>query len=241
MSLADRYARWDAAYVLGALSASERQEYEEHLAQCRGCRDAVAELAGMPGLLTRVPTGDLLAMEDRLEGDLLAAQPPPSLMPVLPHEHRRWGQHVLVPAAVAASLVVGGLGGYALSEAGTGPERVPAATTTSGPTRLAFTPVDSSWMTAVVDVVPQESGTELRVECQYATSGPGADPKGAWAEYAIWVVDRQGHAELRKSWTAKPDRLMRPTAASSLSPREIAAVEIRRVDTGETVMRARLI
>ena len=42
---------------------------------------------------------------------------PPSLMPAPPAERRRWGQHVLVPAVAAAvALVVGGLGGYALSE-----------------------------------------------------------------------------------------------------------------------------
>ena len=58
----DRHAHWDAAYVLGALSAAERQEYEDHLTSCPSCRDAVAELAGMPGLLARVPTGEVLAM-----------------------------------------------------------------------------------------------------------------------------------------------------------------------------------
>ena len=45
---------------------------------------------------------------------------------------------------------------------------------------------------------------------------------------------------LQKAWSAKPDRVMRPTAASPLAPDDIAAVEIRRVDTGETVLRAGL-
>ncbi|MDT5019219.1 MAG: hypothetical protein QOD39_5379, partial [Mycobacterium sp.] len=30
----DRYATWDAAYVLGSLSDDERREYEAHLATC---------------------------------------------------------------------------------------------------------------------------------------------------------------------------------------------------------------
>ena len=46
------YEMWDAAYVLGALSEADRGEYEEHLADCMSCREAVAELAGVVPLLT---------------------------------------------------------------------------------------------------------------------------------------------------------------------------------------------
>ena len=59
--------RWDAAYVLGALSPAERREFEEHLAGCPACQAAVSELAGMPGLLAQVPPEDAA---------LLAAAPP---------------------------------------------------------------------------------------------------------------------------------------------------------------------
>jgi hypothetical protein len=241
MSGAHPYGQWDAAYVLGALSPEQRKEFEEHLGGCQVCRDAIVELAGLPGLLARVPASDLLAV-DEPAGDAVAAEPPPSLMPVLPAEPRRWGRHVLVPAAAAAvALVVGGLGGYALSETVGGADAPPSATATTGPVRVAFSPVTASPMTAVVDVLPRTSGTQLLVECQYALKGPdGSVAEGAWAEYAIWVVDRQGRAVQAKVWTAKPDRVMRPAAASPLRPDQIAAVEIRRVDTGETVVRARL-
>ena len=241
MSGAHPYGQWDAAYVLGALSPEQRKEFEEHLGGCQACRDAVVELAGLPGLLARVPASDLLAVEEPDDDDLVA-EPPPSLMPALPAERRRWGQHVLVPAVAAAvALVVGGLGGSALSETVGGANAPPAATSTRGPVRVAFSSVAASSMTAVVDVVPQSSGTQLRVECQYARKGPdGTVAEGAWAEYAIWIVDRQGRAVQAKVWSAKPDRVMRPAAASPLRPDQIAAVEIRRVDTGETVVRARL-
>ena len=49
----DRYLEWDGAYVLGALSSSERREYEQHLAGCAACQRAVSEFAGMPGLLAQ--------------------------------------------------------------------------------------------------------------------------------------------------------------------------------------------
>ena len=44
----DEYAMWDAAYVLGSLSATDRREFEAQLADCPLCRSAVGELGGMP-------------------------------------------------------------------------------------------------------------------------------------------------------------------------------------------------
>jgi hypothetical protein len=42
------------AYVLGALVPAEREAFEKHLADCVICRDEVAELAVLPGLLGRI-------------------------------------------------------------------------------------------------------------------------------------------------------------------------------------------
>jgi hypothetical protein len=60
---ADRYRDWDAAYVLGSLSSTERLEYEEHLAQCPRCSAAVAELAGLPGLLASLTPDEAFALD----------------------------------------------------------------------------------------------------------------------------------------------------------------------------------
>jgi anti-sigma-K factor RskA len=38
-----RYAMWDAAYVLGSLSAADRREFEAHMANCPACWDAVED------------------------------------------------------------------------------------------------------------------------------------------------------------------------------------------------------
>jgi anti-sigma factor RsiW len=42
------------AYVLGALVPAEREAFERHLAECAICRDEVADLAVLPGLLGRL-------------------------------------------------------------------------------------------------------------------------------------------------------------------------------------------
>ena len=38
-----RFAEWDAAYVIGALSPADRREFEAHLDSCERCMRAVAE------------------------------------------------------------------------------------------------------------------------------------------------------------------------------------------------------
>jgi anti-sigma factor RsiW len=45
----DAYVEYDGAYVLGALSPSEREEFESHLQTCPECRARVAELSDLPG------------------------------------------------------------------------------------------------------------------------------------------------------------------------------------------------
>jgi len=42
-------------YVLGAIGPGERAQIAEHLAACPWCRGELAGLAGLPGLLRRVP------------------------------------------------------------------------------------------------------------------------------------------------------------------------------------------
>lgn len=279
MTGTDAYADWDAAYVLGALDGPERVEYEAHLTGCPRCQAAVAELAGVPGLLAGVPPGEALAL-DEAEGGAWP-EPPPSLMPVLPREAPppregpgrlqrglprglprtarapRW-----VALGLAAAVLLGALGGYAVSAVVGDRAPGPSATVTStggggagggiggvaGATRLAFSPVQPSLMTAVVDVVPVAAGTELRVECQYARASTGSTSRSSdgryqgddGVAYAIWVVDRSGAATELHAWTARPDRVMRPVGRSDLPVGRIGAVEIRRVTDGATVMRARL-
>jgi anti-sigma factor RsiW len=41
-------------YVLGAIEAAGRSAVDAHLACCPGCRNELAELTGLPGLLSRV-------------------------------------------------------------------------------------------------------------------------------------------------------------------------------------------
>ena len=272
MSDADQYAEWDAAYVLGALSVGERAEYEAHLVGCARCRTAVSELAGLPGLLGQLSPGEAIAVESSsgavvdVSGALAeqhpAPEPPASLMPRLPVEDEERPRWLAPMAAAAAALLIGGVGGYAASTSRDAvPGDSPSSTLALARSRLAFAPVKSSPMTAVVDVVPTGEGTELRVECQYAagpnatstpSTGTGAtspssttSPRGGdggytGVRYAIWVVGRDGREMQVKDWTARSGRIMHPSGVTPWAASQIASVEIRLADTNDPVMRARL-
>ena len=67
----DPYETWDAAYVLGSLSSTERREYEAHLSGCVPCRTSVGELSGMPALLAMLSPDEVTAI------DTGGIEPPP--------------------------------------------------------------------------------------------------------------------------------------------------------------------
>jgi predicted anti-sigma-YlaC factor YlaD len=45
-------------YLLAAIGATDREAVEGHLACCADCRNMLAALAGLPGLLNRVSASD---------------------------------------------------------------------------------------------------------------------------------------------------------------------------------------
>lgn len=227
----DRFALLDAAYVLGALSPEERREFEEHLAGCRSCQAAVAELAGIPGLLAQVSPEDAAMLAAQTSQAEEENAPPQTLRSRITEQRTRRRRLVTALAAAAAVLVLiaGGIVSWnaGLLPFGQGKD----------PFLLAFSHVEPSAITATVEVVPQDEGTDFRVECQYAANG--AHPREAYDTYGIWIVDRSGSAVEAKTWPAKPNRVMRPEAYSPLNVHRIAYVEIRN-DAGETLLRAHL-
>ena len=102
------FAHEDAAYVLGALSSAERAAFQEHLAGCAECSQAVRRLSGLPGLLSRVSL-------DVLEAPAPEEPVPDTLLPALVAEARRVHAGPSRPAhssafADAASRIVARVG-----------------------------------------------------------------------------------------------------------------------------------
>jgi hypothetical protein len=246
-AIPDKFAQWDAAYVLGALSPAERREFEEHLATCPSCQAAVSDLAALPGLLAQLSPDDaaMLSMADEtvagsaetpvlsaVQTDVIEQGPPESLLPKMIKKARtRRRRMVAAVAGIAAAvlLVIGGLA----AAAGLLPLRP------DSPERVAFSQVVPSAMIAVADVIPGQNGTEIKVECQYGEVGeptPGAGRE----TYSIFVVDRSGNASMIKEWPASPNKLMRPSGTTPLRVSQIADLEIRQTETDEVMLRAPL-
>jgi len=228
----DRFATWDAAYVLGALSPAERREYEEHLAGCPACQAAVSELAGMPGLLAQVPPEDA-ALLAAAPAEVLDDGPPPDLLArIRGRSDRRWRRiSTLVGAAAALVLVLAGIA----YEVGLLPFG------SSDPRRVAFESVRPTALTAVADVVPVADGTNIEVQCAYGeTNEPSPGGGYGYADYTIYVVDRDGNATEIKRWKVNPNKTMTPDGRTPLKVRQIEAVEIRYGPKDETMLRAKL-
>jgi hypothetical protein len=247
-AIPDKFAQWDAAYVLGALSPAERREFEEHLASCPPCQAGVSELAGIPGLLAQVSPADAamlsLAVDNQVESgesssssdaeaELVEPGPPASLLPKMLEVAARTRRRRIVAAVagVAAALVLV-IGGVAAAT-GLLPLRP------ESPQRVAFAPVVPSAITAVADVIPGEDGTQINVECVYAEVNDPR-PGGGHENYSIFVVDRAGHASDIKDWPATPNKQMRPSGTTPLEVSQIADLEIRQADTNEVLLRAPL-
>ncbi|WP_304505266.1 anti-sigma factor [Cryobacterium sp. BB736] len=213
--MTDIYRDWDAAYVLGSLSPAQRREFEDHLTECATCRAAVAELAAVPGLLSRVPL-------DWAEGE--GNRVPESLMQGLAHAaHRRRRIRTigvsLAGAAAAAALT------FTLVAPGFIGER-------EGVAEYSLSQVAASPLEADVKLTPHEWGTTIDMECRY-TDGKSYD---APADYALWVTDAEGNEVELATWTARPGGTTEPTASTKLSIEEIQRIDVRSVDTGAVLL-----
>jgi hypothetical protein len=224
----DEFALYDAAYVLGALSPADRREFEEHLKGCAACASAVGELAGLPGLMSKVSEEQLTAEAEAPPGTLL-----PSLARAVRRERGR--RRLVVGTAAAAAAVLIAVGAAAITRPDS-PARPPVASTaspTSGTTDLPLAAVAPSPVTASARLVDMAWGTRIDLTCYYRSNGLY---RAHGVAYALVVIDRSGAGQQVATWTSLPDRKLTVMGASSLARGDIATVEIRTM-SGEAILR----
>jgi predicted anti-sigma-YlaC factor YlaD len=217
----DPFREWDAAYVLGALEPGDRRTYEEHLQTCDDCREAVAELAGMPGVLRLLPPDEV--------SSALVAAPEASgahvveLASVARQAHRNRTRRTLLVSLAAAVLVVAGvLGGAAIADRpGSAP---PAAVATQGVHQVRLTPVDGAGVSADLTMASRAWGTRLDWSCSYDTA---VYQDGAGPVYQLVVVDHDGRDTVVATWSGYGATAHGLGASTSVPTTSIASVEIR--------------
>lgn len=215
----DRVAEWDGAYVLGALSPTDRRIFEEHLAECAACRDAVARLAPTAGLLSRVPAERARALGDVVD------EPPAELRAgvVRAFGQRRARRRTIWTLAAAAALIIGGISipvGVALTQ----PQGV-----THALDDVAGAPLEAS-----VRLTDAPWGTEIELVCQY-TGAVLETPEDGFP-YALAVVGRDGTTSTLSTWRAAPGSTTRLSAGTDLPLGDIGSIEIRRLDGAQDVV-----
>ncbi|MEU5903902.1 zf-HC2 domain-containing protein [Micromonospora sp. NPDC047527] len=224
------FAHDDGAYVLGALAPAERAAYERHLGGCASCRDAVAEIAVLPGLLGRLdPAG--------LEQFLPPPAPPraPALLEEARGRRRRERaatrrRYALTALAAAALALVVGVGTAAVLPRPPAPPATPGAQSNRpGPqvSMVAMRPVASTGpVHAEIGLIRSRWGTEVTMHCGY-------DARTSYGKaYPFRLVARgpNGASEQIGSWLAAPGDDLQFTGMTRFTDAELVSVELQRAD-----------
>jgi anti-sigma factor RsiW len=224
----DEYTMWDAAYVLGSLSSAERQEFEAHMADCPSCGSAVAELSGMPALLSQLDRDELAAIDDRsgLE-PLLPNEMLPSLLATVGWRRRRsrivtWTAGAAAAAVLAIGVLVGVAGHY--------PTSVPTPPQASVSVQ-PMAQVGTDKLVSTVSLSSQRSGTFISMNCVCLA------PLNAHHDtLAMVVVGRDGSHTRMATWVAIPGHTATPAGSISTPADQIASVQVVSADDGQVLL-----
>ncbi|HYN94107.1 MAG TPA: zf-HC2 domain-containing protein [Pilimelia sp.] len=233
------HAHDDGAYVLGALSPAERSSYERHLAACPTCREAVAEIAVLPGLLGRLDPA--AAMELLFDHEAGAARAPVgegrvnTLIGAATQarrrerrtRRRRFAAVGLVAAALAAVV---GLGTANLTG---GPLDRPGATPGTGnatavaPRLTAMKPVNGPVpVTAQIGLASRSWGTTVTMKCAYADTDNYAR---AWTFHLVAYGPDNAREEIG-SWVAAPGDELPISSQTRFTGAQLVRLELTKGD-----------
>jgi anti-sigma factor RsiW len=235
----DRYAMWDAAYVLGSLSAAQRREFETHMAHCPACREAVADLSGVPALLSQLDRNEVAAMtesgaaaESLLDTPAMSPELLPSLLATVGWRRRRTRVVTWVASAAAAAVlalgVFVGVQGHMSTPTQTSNQQVTASS-------QPMAQVGTNLLTSTVQLSSQHWGTSINLRC--VCLAPLTAPHDT---LAMVVVGRDGSQTRLATWVAEPGHTATPAGSISTPVDRIAAVQVVVADSGEVLLQRSL-
>ncbi|MEV3905775.1 hypothetical protein AB0K11_25935 [Mycobacterium sp. NPDC050551] len=219
MSTDDNLAEWDAAYVLGALTPAEQQEYERYLAADPARSAQLDELRVIPSLLDALTPEEayaLLEPVDAGDGPGERAAPVTSLADARAERksRSRTGLWTSALAAAAALLLIGGFVGYAV---------IPRQATSTGEVTLqAMSPGSRGGVSAALAVSEKGWGTRFDWTCEYT-----AEWATDVASYDLVVTTVDGAQSTVASWSPAGDEATGLAAATVIPTTQIRTVDIR--------------
>ncbi|WP_217180335.1 zf-HC2 domain-containing protein [Streptomyces sp. AC495_CC817] len=216
----ERFADWDAAYLLGSLSAADRSAYEAHLAHCARCRAAIGEVAPTLGLLARVAPERAVSLLSTADDEAPEPEHRARVLSLAAERARRRRRAWIIGAAAAVVVAVA----VPLSMALLRP----------APETFALEQVVDAPLTATVSLSDVAWGTRIDMTCAYGRAEDA--PADGWP-YALVVVADDGTESVLSTWRARPDTTAQLSAGTDLPTTEIAAIEIRGVLSGDVLMR----
>lgn len=190
------------AYVLGALEPGERSAVDGHLAGCAACRDELAALAGLPGLLGRLREDDVLT----------DPSPPPSrLLDALLTTVGRRRRRARWLAAAAATV--------ALATTGTAVTELVAAhpSTASRPGNSRPVVATQGQVRASATLQSRAWGTAVSLQL---TGVPGGE------HCTLIAVARDGRSEIAANWEATYTGRATVTGATAISRAQLVTLRV---------------
>ena len=194
------------AYVLGALDRSDHDAMANHISHCSVCRDEVATLTMLPGILAQVDPDRAAALDGH---ESASEQLLPRLLAAVRREHRvtarktrRW-QYATVMSVAAAALLAAFL------------VHVPTA---GDPRQRALTSVNAS-VTARGEgtLTTKPWGTEVQVRLSGLPRSQG---------FTLIAAGRDGRREVASTWGPTADDQAVITGATSLHGGDLDHVEV---------------
>jgi hypothetical protein len=213
--------------VLGALDPAERLRVEEHVAVCARCRDLLAELAPLPGLLNRLEPAQAEAGLPRppdrlLDAAMLAAAERRDV-------DRSAGRRRWLVASVAAAALVLAAGAFLATRGQVEPPVAAPTATSSGP-RTGVVLWDGASTDGVIQasvvLTPQESGSRLSMTLSGVRSGQRCD---------LVIESADGPREVAATWQATYEGAANVTGSTSVPARRISRMLVTTPE-GDTLL-----
>jgi len=215
----------DGAYVLGALSPSERASFERHMASCAACREAVASIAVLPGLLGRL-SSDAVAVGS-VTAEFATEQRIPKLVAAVGQARRKDKARLLVAvlATAAVALFAGVTVGARIPPA-TGVQAGPVSHPPTRPAMVPMVPMVETLATAELSFEASLAGTVITMHCAY----PARDEHTRPYLFRLFAIGPDGQTEQVSSWMAAPGEEVTLTGMVRLNMHDLTRVELRTKD-----------